>query len=143
VYAIKACADESIDRNYKNRNIYILSDIQAAIKALDKYQITSKLVWGCHQSITQLTTHNRFQLIWVPGHEGIVGNETADQLTKTGSEHLFIGLEPACAISVGIAKKQSGTGLTEIINNIGSLQLDSERQRDSYKGPLLEERRIC
>jgi hypothetical protein len=25
VYAIKACADENIDRNYKNRNIYILS----------------------------------------------------------------------------------------------------------------------
>jgi hypothetical protein len=26
VYAIKACADENIDRNYENRNIYILSD---------------------------------------------------------------------------------------------------------------------
>jgi hypothetical protein len=34
VYAIKACAVENIDRNYKNRNIYILSDSQAAIKAL-------------------------------------------------------------------------------------------------------------
>jgi hypothetical protein len=43
VYAIKACADDNIDRNYKNRNIYILSDSQAAIKALDKHQIASKL----------------------------------------------------------------------------------------------------
>jgi hypothetical protein len=34
VYAIKACAVENLDRNYKNRNIYILSDSQAAIKAL-------------------------------------------------------------------------------------------------------------
>jgi hypothetical protein len=48
VYSIKACADENIDRNYKNRNIYILSDSQAAIKALEKHQITSKLVWDCH-----------------------------------------------------------------------------------------------
>jgi hypothetical protein len=40
VHAIKACAVENLDRNYKNRNIYILSDTQAAIKALDKYQIT-------------------------------------------------------------------------------------------------------
>jgi ribonuclease HI len=81
VYAIKACADENIDRNYKNRNIYILSDSQAEIQALDKYQITSKLVWNCHQSLMQLARHNRVQLIWVPGHEDTVGNETADQLS--------------------------------------------------------------
>jgi ribonuclease HI len=73
VYAIKACTDENIDRNYKNRNIY-MSDSQAAIHAFGKYQITSKLVWDCHQSLMQLARHNKVQLIWVPGHEGIVGN---------------------------------------------------------------------
>jgi ribonuclease HI len=98
-----ACADDNIGRNSKNMNIYILSDSQAAIQALDKYQITSKLVWDCH--LMQLARHNRVQLIWVPGHEGIVWNETADQLAKTGSEHPFIGPEPACSISVGVAKK--------------------------------------
>jgi hypothetical protein len=41
----------------------------------------------------------------VPGHEGSVGNETADQLAGTGSEHPFIKPEPACGISVGVAKK--------------------------------------
>jgi hypothetical protein len=48
VYAIKACADDNIDRNYKNRNIYSVPDSQVAIQALDKYQITSKIVWDCH-----------------------------------------------------------------------------------------------
>jgi ribonuclease HI len=104
VYAIKACADESMDRNYKNRNMCILSDSQAAIKVFGKYQITSKLVWKCHQSLMELARQNRVQLVLVPGHKGIPGNETADYLAKTGSERTFTGPEPACGISFGVAK---------------------------------------
>jgi hypothetical protein len=37
VYAIKACTVDTLDRNYKNRNICILSDRQAAIKAFGKH----------------------------------------------------------------------------------------------------------
>jgi hypothetical protein len=33
------------------------------------------------------------------------GNEIADQLTKTGSEHLFTGPEPTCDIAIGVAKR--------------------------------------
>jgi hypothetical protein len=66
---------------------------------------SSKLVWDCHQSLIQLAKHNRVQLIWVPGHEDIVGNKTTDQLARTGSEHPFTGPEPACGISIGVAKK--------------------------------------
>jgi ribonuclease HI len=85
VYAIKAYVKENLDRNYRNRNIYILSDSQAALKALDKHQINSKLVWDRYQTLMELANHNRVQLVWVPGHKGIAGNETADQLAKTGS----------------------------------------------------------
>jgi ribonuclease HI len=81
---------ENLHRNYRNRNIYILSDNQAAIKALDNYQINSKLVWYCHQSLMQPAKHNRVQPIWVPGHEGITGNETVNQLAKLGSKCPFI-----------------------------------------------------
>jgi ribonuclease HI len=102
VYAIKARADENIRRCYRERNIYVLSDSQAAIKALHKCRINSKLVWDC--ILVTLVDHNKVQLIWVPGHEGIEGNESADQLAKRGSLHPFIGPEPPCGISEKVAK---------------------------------------
>jgi ribonuclease HI len=72
------------------RNIYILSDSQAAIKALDSFKINSKLVWDCHQSLVKLTEHNRIQLVWVPGDMEIDGNETDDQLARQGLSHPLI-----------------------------------------------------
>jgi ribonuclease HI len=68
--------------DYRNRNIYILSDSQAAIKALDIYQINSKLVWVCHQFLAKLAEHNRFQVIRVPGHRVVEGNYTPNQLAR-------------------------------------------------------------
>jgi hypothetical protein len=59
MYTIKACAVENLGSDYKNCNIYILSDSQAAVKALDNYRVSSKLVWDCHQSFVKLAEHNR------------------------------------------------------------------------------------
>jgi hypothetical protein len=44
VHPVKGYAAENLVTDYKNTNICILSDSQTAIKALGKYQITSKLV---------------------------------------------------------------------------------------------------
>jgi hypothetical protein len=41
----------------------------------------------------------------VPDHEGIAGNEIADLLARTGSEHPFTRPEPACSISIGVANR--------------------------------------
>jgi hypothetical protein len=41
----------------------------------------------------------------VSSDEVIAGNKMADQMAKLGPEHLFIGPEPACSISIGTAKK--------------------------------------
>jgi hypothetical protein len=78
-------------------------------------------------------------------HEGIVGKETADQLARTESEHPFIGPEPACGTSVGVAKKavrdwtnrnhkkhwESVTGLTHAKGLI--LRFSARRTKDLLK----------
>jgi hypothetical protein len=47
------------------------------IKTFDNFQIYSKQVWACHQSLTKLANNNRIQLVNVPGHMDIDGNEIA------------------------------------------------------------------
>jgi hypothetical protein len=61
----------------------------------------------------------------------------ANQLAKLGSRRLFIGSEPACGISVGVANKVV-RDRTETIK-----KTDSKRKRESHKDPLPEELRNC
>jgi hypothetical protein len=99
---------ENIEKSYTGRNIYILADSQAAIKALDNFHINSKLVRGFHQSLVKLAEHNRLQLVWVPGHMGIDGNERADQLARQGSSLPLKGHEPALCISAKVVRGVNG-----------------------------------
>jgi hypothetical protein len=54
--------------------------------------------------MVKLADHNRFQLVWVPGHMGIDGNEIADHLAREGSSHPLIGPEPALGIPPKVAR---------------------------------------
>jgi hypothetical protein len=56
----------------------------------------------------KLAEHNRIQLVWVPGHMGIDGNEIADQLARQGFSHSLIGPEPALGISAKVARGETG-----------------------------------
>jgi ribonuclease HI len=89
---------------YTGRNMYILSDSQAAIKALDSFQIYFKLVWDCHQYLVKLAEHNRIQLVWVPGRIGINGHEITDKLARHGSSHSLIEPEPVLGASTKVAR---------------------------------------
>jgi len=39
----------------------------------------------------KLAELNSIQLVWMPGHMAIDGNETADELARQGSSHPLIG----------------------------------------------------
>lgn len=104
VFAILTCAQRCLEEGLIDRHILILSDSQAALKALTGCQVTSKLVWECTLTLLKLSANNHVMLKWVPGHRGIEGNEMADQLAKEGALRPFCGPEPICGISRATAR---------------------------------------
>lgn len=100
VHAIELCARLCLRRGDLSRqHIYIISDSQAALQALESFVITSALVLDCLQILKELAKRHKVTLMWVPGHEGIEGNEQADELAKKGAEGHFTGPEPFCGYS--------------------------------------------
>ena len=55
----------NVGKGYTGRNIYILSNSQAVIKALDSFQINSKLFWDGCQSLMKLSEQKKIQMVWV------------------------------------------------------------------------------
>ena len=101
IYAIDKCASFNLQRNYRGQNIAILTDSQAAIKALRSNQVNSKLVWECLERLNTLGSSNKVWILWVPGHAGLEGNEAADELAKKGAGMPLHGPEPFCGIGNG------------------------------------------
>jgi ribonuclease HI len=98
IYAILQCACENIRRAYKNKRILIISDSQAALKALSSSKVTSRLVAECLDALSELAGLYDVTLVWVPGHCGIFGNEEADKLARQASAKPLLGPEPALGI---------------------------------------------
>lgn len=106
VYAIDKCAEVILKRGYKSKDIAIMSDSQAAIKAIGASEINSKLVLECVKKLKRLSENNRVNIYWVPGHIGIKGNEMADQLAKSGAATPLTGDAP-CGLSLDKIKEHA------------------------------------
>lgn len=99
LFAINKCVEINLERNLRNQHIYINSDSQAALLALESLESYSKLVQNCKDNLNTLATTNKVILRWVPGHSDIVGNEKADELARKGADTTLVGPEPFCGIT--------------------------------------------
>ena len=104
IYAISLAAEECLRQKWRGRTIRICSDSRAALSALNGNNISSQLVWSCHQVLLKLGRLNETFLMWVPGHSNIAGNEEADRLARRGSGSTMVGPEPALGIRPSTVK---------------------------------------
>lgn len=61
-----------------NTQIYLLTDSKTAIQ----HTVKPKLVLNCQQSLEKLENRHRINLMWMPRHQSIAGNEDVDKLAK-------------------------------------------------------------
>jgi hypothetical protein len=81
VLAIDFCARNIIKNCVNGANIFILSDSQAALKALQRPIQDSKIVEECRNSLQEFALHNNLTLMWV-SHKTMGKRETLVQQTK-------------------------------------------------------------
>jgi ribonuclease HI len=90
---IQECAKRMSQEGNQGGRALILSDSQAAIKALRNVKIFTDTTWECAQELNKLSEAMKVTVAWVPGHSNVLGNEVADRLANQGIEHEYIDVE--------------------------------------------------
>ena len=112
--------------------INLFSDSQASLLALTSTNISSRLVLDIADQLNTLGTSHKVELRWVPGHEGVYGNELADELAREGSSSTPIGPEPFLPLSEGIIN----THIKDYLFNLHIKKYKQVALSDKGKTPL-------
>jgi ribonuclease HI len=122
VMAILDLVDMLTKHGVMNHRIAILSDSQAALKALNSHCANSALIRECQSKLNTLGGNNDIELHWVKGHSGEEGNERADELARLGSSTPYIGAEPAVGISPTVIKSMISSACRTIHDDLWASQ---------------------
>ena len=99
--------------NFANKNLYILSDSQSALHAVNQLRTNNKSVIECknaisslHKATNTINTNSNVMLKWIKGHSNITGNEFADHLAKEATLFTNNGPQPSFPFEECIFKQR-------------------------------------
>jgi len=98
-------------------DIFIFSDSQADLRALDFYTTNSKTISECRKSLNEMATHLRNKLIWVPGDRNIEGNCIADELARQETTADILRDKDTVGMPMATCKLHLGQRLYTLSNN--------------------------
>lgn len=82
--AIDMALKENFLHQERGNDLIIYSDSQAAIKSLANAYSRTPIIHEIHESLRQYDEKGiSVEFTWVPGHQGVKGNERADELAKS------------------------------------------------------------
>src|SRR5579859_6078111 len=98
VKAIQIGLERFLEENIKVDQLFVISDSQSAINAVANcYTSRDDLLQTIAKLVEKLPQDTELHLQWVPSHTGILGNETADQLAKLGTNAQLTSEQPLTA----------------------------------------------
>ena len=104
--AIETAARSEFVHDCPEQKIIFCSDSRAALGAVGSNKVNIMSVYQCQGALNSLCTHSgkSVELMWVPGHSGIHGNEESDRVAKSAVGKDLDTPEPLVGISPQIIK---------------------------------------
>lgn len=109
VVAITVYVKTMMRKAYNNKRIRIMTESQAALRALESTPIRSKVVNECLNALRTLGVHNRVIPKLFRGHQETDGNKRADLLAKRRAKEALVGPQPTCGVEYQYTKKRTST----------------------------------
>lgn len=122
LHAIYVCATHLSRVGTSGQHLSIYSDSQASIKALANPLCTSQTVLDWKNVLNELGRSNTINLIWIPGHSDLQGNEEADRLANIGSATTIDDTTPPLCLGVFYSNQIIDTWINNRISGNWNIQ---------------------
>lgn len=135
VMAITTTAERLMAKGVQNEAVAIFSDSQAALRALTKTWSANSLVTRCREVLKNLTTSNEVTLNWLPGHEGIQGNEEADTAAKEAAGTITMGPIPFAPLAKNEVQREVKEHFSQRAKERWKERRDCRQSRNAISEP--------